>query len=90
MFEVNSTVTTLKKLFGFKDFKDLLLSRKGYLSWYYCRTCNNKIELDADKDAMVCPECNSPDVVYSHDLIGGNCPQCSDGKIVSRYTGMIT
>jgi hypothetical protein len=55
--------------------------RVGFAQHCVCLDCLKQIDLDLERDAVVCPECSSAQVRSLRDLIGQKCPRCRVGII---------
>lgn len=61
--------------------------RTGIKRGYLCMDCLSIIELDRDRDKIVCSKCNSSRLAAEDDLIGNACPICKEGTIRIIDTG---
>lgn len=69
--------------------QDEIDRRTGFNKHCFCTDCERQVDLDPDRDDMVCPECHSPSVRTIDDLVDSPCPVCEDGTFVAEDTGAI-
>lgn len=55
--------------------------RVGYMSHCVCIQCLTQLDLDTDRDPMLCDKCGSDHVQTAIHLIGNPCPLCQVGSI---------
>lgn len=60
----------------------------GQITYCICADCLHQFSIDLDRDIKVCPTCESLNVKSVRGLVGYDCPQCEDGKIVRKFYGM--
>ena len=71
--------------------------RTGFNSYCICLDCLKQFEADLEikkngtsKDPRECPKCKSPNISTLKELVGQLCPKCKKGRIIEKFTGLIS
>lgn len=88
---------TINSVLGKNASEKLREERVGFNSYCICLDCLKQFEADLDikkngtsKDPRECPKCKSSNISTLKELAGQQCPKCKKGKIIERWTGIIT
>ena len=73
-----------------KEIVELLEVRVGYLSDTICIDCGYVWMLDWDKDELICPKCDSPNIKMVMEMGGQECPICGKGHFEEKDSGIIS
>lgn len=63
--------------------------RTGFNYHCVCVDCATLFEKDPQRDALICPECESRAVTLMTELVGAPCPDCGEGTFIREDTGAI-
>lgn len=75
-------LAVLNRVLGENPPEEKRRKRVGFLSFCVCVECLSQFELDTARDDRRCPECDSPHVKTQLELVGEECPKCTDGTFV--------
>lgn len=73
---------TVRRVLGEDSSDQKQSKRTGFNSYSVCLDCLSQFELDTKRDERLCPECNSERVKTQDELVGDECPNCSEGTFV--------
>ena len=76
-------VHTINKVTGLNYSEARDAGRVGFAQHCICLECLKQLDLDLERDAVVCPGCSSPNVRSLRALIGQKCPRCGSALDVA-------